>query len=74
MSTMSELNRVERAILTEAEAADLGISLTSDALPPLRAKRDQLKALLKQEDIMLYEWIYGPDTVYELQPEPIEED
>jgi hypothetical protein len=68
MSTMSELNRVERAILTEAEAADLGISLTSDALPPLRAKRDQLKALLKQEDIMLYEWIYGPDTVYELQP------
>jgi hypothetical protein len=68
MSTMSELNRVERTILAEAEAVDLGISLTSDALPPLRAKRDQLKALLKQEDIMTYEWIYGPDTVYELQP------
>ena len=62
MSTMSELNRIDQAIWVEAEKCDLGISLTSEALLPLRAERTRLKNLLKQEDILAYEWIYGTDT------------
>lgn len=58
MSLISELNVVDRAIREEAEKCDLGISLTSEALMPLRKKQAELKEELGRTDKWLYQWIY----------------